>query len=41
MRSAKLGNHLKERERHAFWWITEFVFVELFKVKKYGNTSEV
>ena len=24
-----------------FWWIPEFVSVELFKVKKYGNTSEV
>ena len=31
---------IEQREQHAFWW-TEFVSVELFKVKKYPNTSKV
>ena len=30
----KRSNNIKRHERQAFWWIAEFVSVELFKVKK-------
>ena len=35
-----LGNHLKQRKQHAFWWTPEFVSVELFTGKKCSKTSK-
>ena len=34
-------SNFKLRERHAFWWIPEFVNVEVFKGQKYAKTGEV
>ena len=41
---------IEKGERHAFWWTPEFVYIfvtsefmsiELFKVRKYPNTGKV
>ena len=38
----KRSDNIKQHERQAFWWIAEFVSVELFKVlKKYAKTIKV
>ena len=38
----KRSNNIKQHERQAFWWIAEFVSVELSKVlKKYAKTIKV
>ena len=32
---------IEQRERHAFWWTSEFVSVELFKVQKYPKKRKI
>ena len=32
---------IKQRKRHAFWWTTDFVSVELLVVKKYPQIMEI